>query len=116
MPNDQMDDSPVFLCGEHGCDVFERDEHTQAGREYADAMNRAAFDAGKSQSIEQYAEWLEEGEELSRWAARLGHRLTIREYHELNAAEALLKRHGYAIRPPRSETPDLSFGETPTDV
>ena len=101
MPNDPMDDSPIFLCGGHGCDVIVQDEHMQAGIEYAAAMNRAALDAGKPQSIEQYAAWLEEGEELSRWAARLGHRLTIREYHELNAAEALLKRHGYSVRPPR---------------
>jgi hypothetical protein len=95
MSETATEDGVMFLHGSSGCDVIVIDEHHRAGTAHAQAMNRAAFDRGERVTIDQYAEWMAEGEEASR------RRLTMREHKEIEAAKAVLSRHGYKVRDPK---------------
>lgn len=99
----EAEDGVIFLCGSFGFDVIVMDKHHRAGRDHAESMRRAAFARSERVTLEQYGEWMAEGEEASR------RRLTMREHKEIEAAKAILARHGYKVREPkpiRSKAPD----------
>jgi hypothetical protein len=82
----------MFFCGEGGCHVQREDEHDEAARQHCKAMNRAHRDrTGDWAPMDLQVDWYVEGRAASE------RRATIEDSRAIDAAIALLQKHGFAV-------------------